>query len=47
MTTLERLKQYIEHLSERKPLTKRALSELGPPEEVDAALANLVAHGVL
>lgn len=47
MTTLDRLKRYVEELPERNPIIRRALSDLGPADEVDAAINALVAEGVL
>lgn len=47
MNTYERLKHHLEGLPDRKPLTKKTLSDLGPPEELDAALDDLVARGLL
>ncbi len=47
MNTLERLKRHLDGLPERKPIIRKSLLELGPLDEVDAALNDLVAEGTL
>ncbi len=47
MNTFERLNRYLEGLPEGKPILRKSILDLGPPDEVDAALKTLVDDGTL